>query len=93
MGEDLAVLEMEVGIDAFAFTGEFFPDFMTLEESDMELRAELGMSLNPDSHQGWMTFSNEMSFRAVGIVPEENVELTVEMHMEDYKALRRRSVN
>lgn len=91
-GEDLAVLEMQTRIAPFTFTGDFFPDFMSLENPSFSITGDLAKSLDPRSRQGWITMSIEMEFRAVGIIPEENVELVVEMQTQQYSMLIVRDV-
>lgn len=90
--QDLAVIEMRTNVSPFIFTGDFFPDFMSLEHSSMSITSDIGKSLDPRSRQGWFTLSFDMEFRAVGIVPEENAELIVEMKTQQYVTLTIRDV-
>lgn len=90
--EDLAVIEMHTRVAPFIFTGDFFPDFMSLENPSFSISGDIGKSLNPRSRLGWITMSIDMEFRAIGIVPEENVELVVEMQTRQYSKLIVRDV-
>ncbi|XAM00350.1 hypothetical protein OT109_02970 [Phycisphaeraceae bacterium D3-23] len=86
-GIPMAVIEMSLRTEGFAFPTDGFPEWMEIKESYIELEAGGMLPIDPTSHQTRHENEFEMAFLATGEVPGQGVRVEVEVESNRGSAL------
>lgn len=81
-GEAMAVLRMSMRVSDFTFAAGQFPDWLKIEESQIEMEGSGMIPVDPTGHKGHHETEMEMVLLARGKVPGQNVTVQVEVEGE-----------
>lgn len=81
-GEAMAVLRMSMRVSDFTFAAGQFPDWLKIEESQIEMEGSGMIPVDPTGQKGHHETEMEMVLLARGKVPGQNVTVQVEVEGE-----------